>query len=371
MEPDVIIAGSGPAGLAAAAACVERGLRVELVSPEPDVRWVPTYCGFVDELPGVPLLARWPRLEVRLGPDEIVRLERPYGWVDGEALRQQLRERARGARFVAGRLDEPGPGTIDARGQARATLFQTAYGLRGVCQGGPEQALWMDFSCPFGDGTEPPSFLYALPLPDGTTLLEETSLASRGGMPLELLRDRLQHRLAQMGVRLGAGAHVEQVRIPLDVLPQGPGWPVRFGAAAGMVHPATGFLLGRVLRAAPALASALATADGPDFAARAAWAALWPGESLLRSHLYRYGASVLASLGAQATRTFFRAFFAQPEPFVRGYLSDTLSASELAVGMLSLFRQLPLPLRWQVLRSGHLIELLSALRTSRSQETTP
>ena len=54
---------------------------------------------------------------------------------------------------------------------------------------------------------------------------------------------------------------------------------IAFGAAAALVHPATGYQLCRMLAAAPKVADALITAHRekrtPDAAARAAYAAVW------------------------------------------------------------------------------------------------
>jgi lycopene beta-cyclase len=215
----------------------------------------------------------------------------------------------------------------------------------------------MDFSHPFGDGTEPASFLYAMPLPDGSTFFEETCLVRRPGLGLGVLEGRLHARLAAAGVRLGPIAAVERCVIPLDVpIDRGDG-ALRFGAAAGMVHPATGFLLGRVLRAAPTLAAALAAGD-----ARTAWRALWPGDALRRAHLFRYGAAALGRLDADGTRAFFRAFFGMPLTFTTGYVGDRLSAGELARGMATLFGRLPRRVALALAAGGPLRELLSAAR---------
>jgi lycopene beta-cyclase len=160
-------------------------------------------------------------------------------------------------------------------------------------------------------------------------------------------------------VSLAAVSHIEECRIPLDVPLPEPGWPIRFGAAAGMVHPVTGFLLSRILRQAPALARSLACSEQPELAAHAA---LWPGSSQLQARLYRYAVGVVASLGAEDTRAFFRALFSQPEDFVWGYLSDTLSVTELARGMLSLLGSLPSSLQERLAPTGDLRALYAALR---------
>ena len=46
---DVVVAGAGPAGLSAAAACAAGGLHTVLVAPSARV-WAPTYCLWADQL---------------------------------------------------------------------------------------------------------------------------------------------------------------------------------------------------------------------------------------------------------------------------------------------------------------------------------
>ncbi|MEQ1501695.1 MAG: lycopene cyclase family protein [Myxococcota bacterium] len=376
---DVVIVGGGPAGSAIAAACAARGLRVTGIDPDPDARWRPTYAAWADEV-DVPYDTVWAAVEVRPDAGDVVRIERPYGRVDKDRLQDQLRA-APDVRWVRGtagsvELDRVVDGTgadhraaavIDARGASAATRFQTAFGIRAVATRGPagsrpDAATWMDFSFPFGDGTEVPSFLYALPLADGSTLFEETALVRGPAVPIELLRERLRRRLIATGVHLGSTIATEEVRIAMDVPIGAPTAPARYGAAAGMVHPATGFQLGRALRTAPAVADALVTAipSGPAAAAAAVWHATWPGDAVRRAHLFRYGASALAAFDAATTRAFFRTFFSMPRPFVDGYLADTLSTDALVRGMASLFGRLPGRLRWRLASRGEIRELVRA-----------
>lgn len=388
MRTDVVIAGAGPAGWSLAAACAERGLDVALVAPEPDAAWSPTYCAWLGEVDAALFADMWPDVFVRPDAGSPVRLERAYGRIDNARLQARLCDRARlgAGRVVVVRaraadvtadaiIDERGAVwrgavAVDARGAAAGTLYQTAWGVRAVAVGGPRDAQWMDFSRAFGDGTEPPSFLYALPLSDGTTLFEETSLVRGPELPIDALRDRLRDRLDAAGIRLAGPTLTERVRIPMDVplAPRKP--PIRFGAAAGMVHPATGFMLARTLAAAPRVADALAATlpRGPIAAAEAAWSAIWPGDAARRAQLYRFAASALATLDAARTRLFFRAFLSEPPSFVAGFVADSLSVGALVQGMTGLFRRLPNEVRYRLATGGRVGPLVRAA-LSRSERT--
>ena len=112
---------------------------------------------------------------------------------------------------------------------------------------------------------------------------EETSLVARPGLPLKELERRTYLRLEHLGVEL-KGKHPDEPD-ELSYIPMGGPPPdanqrvIAFGAAAALVHPATGYQLCRMLAAAPKVADALITAHRekrtPDAAARAAYAAVW------------------------------------------------------------------------------------------------
>ncbi|HEV2736553.1 MAG TPA: lycopene cyclase family protein, partial [Longimicrobiaceae bacterium] len=172
----------------------------------------------------------------------------------------------------------------------------------------------------------------------------------RPAVPLEALEARLRARLALRGVELPPGAERELCWIPMGgPLPSPRQRVVGFGGAAGMVHPATGYLLARVLADAPVLAAALADAlgqpgDAPA-AASAAWEALWPADRRRRHALFRFGMEALLRLDARDTRDFFAAFFQLPEADWQGYLGDRLPAAELAGVMGRFFARAPRRIR--------------------------
>jgi lycopene beta-cyclase len=280
---DIGVLGSGPAALSIAAACSRRGASVALVAPEPESLWLPNYCLWADEVP-----PEMEGLAEHIWPDVCVatplgtrKLNRPYVKLNTLELQTFLWNAFRsGTAHViprrASHLDHRVGETrihvedgsthrarlvVDASGATtrfvrrvhrRAPAFQTAYGLmlRAPDHGfDPGQMTLMDFRPASTHATEPPSFLYALPLSGGRLFLEETSLARRPAVRLEVLRARLQVRLESLGLE-----HAERIGEELCSIPMGLGLPahgqplVPFGAAASMVHPASGYLISRICR---------------------------------------------------------------------------------------------------------------------------
>jgi lycopene cyclase-like protein len=387
---DALVIGKGPAGLAAAAELAQKGLRVGVAGP-PGVHWPAVYGAWMDEVeeagrPGI-VERSWPRVFVNAGsgPREVgrtyVRLSNTalaedlvgrcdrggVAWTDGEA--ESATHDAAGStvtladgRTVRARV------VVDASGH-RAKLvrrekspepgFQTAVGwtLEGARHPwAADEAVLMDWA----DGHLPPelrgafpSFLYAFPLPDGRVFVEETVLARRPAVAYDALRERLRIRLGAMGIEGTPAGGEERVWIPMGGAIPRPQRVVGFGAAAGMVHPATGYSVMRSLLAAPALAEAVAGELGsgrgtPDRAAEAAWRALWPADRRRKQALYRFGLEVLLGMDAAATRAFFDAFFALPSSDWSGYLGDRLPARELAAMMARFFAAAPPELRRKV-----------------------
>ncbi len=343
---DVAIAGTGPAGMLAAAACGAAGLRVACLAPVPHAAWGPVYGVWVDDVADAELAgamaAVWSRVSVQTHRTEYV--QGLYGRVDRARWQAILRDRceATGVTFLTGRLDRVehgadgsrviGPDTdVTARVVVQATgspegasLFQVAWGE--VIEGDLGQDMrWMEFG---DDG----SFLYAMP--DGERVfVEETSLATRV-IDLDGLRDRLHARLAKLGLS-GGSVGVERCVIALDAPVPGPDRLVRFGSNAGMVNPSTGYLLARLVEAAPVLAASLAAnVEGRvEAAGPAAWNALWPASRRAQRLLHIAGAQVVARLSPSQLKTFFAAFFRLPAGTRRAWLADHLGPVELASAM--------------------------------------
>lgn len=379
---DVLVLGSGPAALAAAAHLGEEGISVRLLAPDPEAPWPAEYAAWQGELPpfgdGGPFSHSWPSVLVGLGGSEEVVLDRGYGRIDKAALAEHLRARcARSgvtltAAVASGVRHHPASSTLStSAGEMSAALVvdatghdpvlvrrpphppraaQTAFGLTLELDGpspfAPDRAVLMDWDdAHLGPDADhlPPSFLYAQPLGEGRLFVEETSLVARPPLPLPELERRLRLRLQALGVR-GREMAVERCVIPMGGALPDPGQRVvGFGGAAGMVHPATGYLLPRVLTGAPSLARAVAGALGadgslPSEAARAGWQALWPADRLRRYALFRYGMEAMLTMDAPGTRAFFRAFFSLPESEWSAYLGDGGSTPRLLRTMLSAYR---------------------------------
>jgi lycopene beta-cyclase len=154
-----------------------------------------------------------------------------------------------------------------------------------------------------------------------------------------LLRRRLELRLGRDGAAVVEGAsRVEEVRIPMGSPPRrGHRNLVPFGAAAGFVHPATGYSVAASLRAAPRVAQAIAA--GSDVGA-----AVWPRHHLRARALHDYGLGALLRLDARDTAAFFDAFFELPRQCWTDYLRvDTTPRAVVGV-MGRVFRRAP----WRV-----------------------
>ncbi|MFL6122958.1 lycopene cyclase family protein, partial [Actinophytocola sp.] len=146
----------------------------------------------------------------------------------------------------------------------------------------------------------------------------------------------------RLHARLGPLAGpVARVRFPLDVTPP----PLRasgavpFGAAAGLVHPTTGFSLADTFRLAPAVASAVRGGH------RAVRRVLWPVRARVVYRLRRRGLSTLLSLTAAEHEEFFDLFFALPDRLWRAYLSGRADLAGTTAAMAALFAHAPAHLR--------------------------
>lgn len=403
---DVLVAGGGPAAWATAAACGRAGLRVTLLAPEAEPTWPATYAAWADDLPlddlgPAVLRRRWDAVGVVAGPGGARRLARPYAVLDNAALAAELADRCRraGVTVVAGatagrvvgavaehggRAVATADGTVrravvvvDATGAPAALVhapappaWQVAHGVLvptppGGVPGAVDGCLLMDWTPVPGEADPQPSFLYALDLGDGTTLLEETVLAAARPLAAPALARRLERRLGPLGLSTAGALGTESVRIPMGLVAPAPQAVVGTGAAGGLVHPATGYSVAASLRAAPRLAAALAAGldrgAEPDALARLGWDAVWPVDRRRARALERFGFDAVAAMDAATLGAFFDAFFALPGDEWAGYLSGTLPAARVAALMTTLFRRVPWSLRRR-LTAGDPRWLLRALR---------
>ena len=276
----------------------------------------------------------WQQCEVRADEARVHTLERPYGRVDGEKLQRQLIEEclAGSVEFVEDRVEKivhasaysdvhtgengvlRASVVVDSTGHGGhfihytgepARTFQVAYGIVGEMEGpglpAPDRMTLMDFS-PIdekakNDPEDIPTFLYAMPLGDGRWMMEETVLARSPRVPMHEVAARLMRRLNGMGVHIRSMEHVECCRIPMDApLPDLRQRTIGFGGAASMVHPATGYMLGQIFEAAPAVAKTLADAleegASPQEVSEAAWRTIWSPGARRRHQLHKLGAEL-------------------------------------------------------------------------------
>ena len=391
--------GSGPAALAIAAALAERQVAVLAIAPgDPAAPWPNTYGIWgpeVDALGLGHLLAhRWSNC-VSWFAAEPCRLGHDYGLFDKTALQLHWLAACAAAgvrwrRGLAAAIDHDAAGStvttaagdslrarlvIDASGHEPVFLErpddgpvagQAAYGIVGrfsTAPVEPGQFVLMDYRSDHLSEQErrqePPTFLYAMDLGEGRFFVEETSLALAPPLPYDNLRQRLERRLAHRGVSVTDVEHEEFCLFPMNpCLPEADQRLIGFGGSASMVHPASGYLVGALLRRAPELAATIATElaqQGPTEAngaalAAAAWQALWPAALRRKQALYRFGLEKLMRFDEIQLRHFFANFFAMPEPLWYGFLTNTLSVAELVGAMVRLFATAPWDVRWGLMQ---------------------
>jgi lycopene beta-cyclase len=401
---DVAIIGDGPAGSALARQLTVLGADVVLFGD--DRPWDATYTTWVDDLDDVPVVDGadiWMHriASVAANFERPIVVERSYGVIDNDRLRAVLRDGVAhdvgrvmsasdtGARIV---VDATGwPSGLDRRDRsllARGDLaWQTAIGV--VLDEPPPGPLGtptvMDFTDPGStDDICVPTFVYAFPVADGW-LVEETVLAGPALEPDRLL-PRLASRLAESPAHLMERAiRVERVRIPMGApVPSRPGrghatqtatesgaaagtttGTVRFGAAAGMIHPATGYSVASSLRAAGRVADAVIERLGRpvDRTADAAAVvdAVWPRSLRRTRRLHAFGLEVLVGMDAAEIRGFFQTFFELPTDRWASYLRIDTPPLELARVMGAMFAQAEWSLRRQLL-TGSPRSLFGVLR---------
>ena len=235
---------------------------------------------------------------------------------------------------------------------------QAAYGVVGKFSSPPVEKnrfVLMDFRPDHLDANqlrEPPSFLYAMDLGDGSYFVEETSLACAPPVSFEELKTRLNARLSSKGIQIEEIIHEEHCLFPMNLpLPHRDQPLLAFGGSASMVHPASGYMVGSLLRRAPSLAREIAKVIKKDpflptsKIARRGWQNLWTTELVQRHRLYQFGLQRLMSFDESLLRSFFNTFFKLPKKDWYGYLTNTLPLPRLFIVMLKLFSIAPLKVR--------------------------
>ncbi|MGY5281167.1 lycopene cyclase family protein [Nocardia gipuzkoensis] len=337
-EVDVCVVGLGPTGRALAHRAMRAGLSVTAVDPRPDRLWPPTFSCWVDELPEwlpstaiattIPAPTVWTETEHRI--------DRPYCVLSKPGLHAALA--LDDATVVPGRATrvdahevELADGTVhraaavfDTRGlpslgrrraaSAHGIFVDAETAAPMVVEG---EGLLLDWRPENGAGPdEPPSFLYAVPLGDGTVIFEETSLGLRGGMPQHELRKRTLHRLAVHGIRLTGAESSEAAHYPLDQPPprRGTARAIPFGSRGGMMHPCTGYSVADSLALVDTAITALRQGRDPI-------AALWPPRARLVYWMRMRGLYGLGRLTTEQSIAMFDAFFSASPRGQRALLS--------------------------------------------------
>ncbi|MFZ9912893.1 MAG: lycopene cyclase family protein [Ilumatobacteraceae bacterium] len=387
MSHDVVIVGSGPAGAALARSLVIRGMNTVVVGPP--TPWHATYGAWRDDV--VRAEIGQPLGDVLRGSWNIVRvvgsreqlLRRSYVVFDNSRLRAALlgavavrddivTEVSHGVSASTVQLasgttidslvvvDCTGSGEFLARRTPRGGA-QTAYGVVADADVGERVGVRSGVFT-LMDWSRPPTFLYGAPFPDGSVLLEETSLFANPPRPIEQLAERLDARLGMEG----AVRSTERVTISMgDSLPARTTRVVGFGAAAGYVHPVTGYSVAASLRAAPRVAAAIEHnvkqgRRGGELSA-AIWKAVWPREQLRTRAWHDMGLEVLSSLPDAAIAEFFDAFFSMPMSQWSAYLRVDAPAREVQAAMLGVFRRVGLATKLKLMSSpGGLLRALAS-----------
>lgn len=395
MTAEVLVMGAGPAALCIASALVERGVKVAGVAPSaPEAPWQNTFGIWgpeVDALGLAHLLGhRWSHTSsyfaAGLGSEPVAH-GIDYGLFDKAALQRHWLTPCqdagvawtRGAVVAIEHHEQGSVVTTDQGDRLEARLVldctghhspflkrpdegpvagQAAYGIVGRFSNPPVepgQFVLMDYRCDHLSEAErrcgPPTFLYAMDFGGGRFFVEETSLALAPEVPYDVLKARLLKRLAHRGIEVLAVEEEEFCLFPMNMpLPDLDQQLLAFGGGATLVHPASGYMIGALLRRSPALAQAiadgLADANLPSPSlARAAWQALWPLELQRKHALYRFGLEKLMRYPEGQLRQFFATFFSLPKLQWYGFLTNTLTLPALVGAMLRLFAVAPWSVR--------------------------
>lgn len=406
---DLVVIGCGPAGLALAAESAKLGLNVGLIGP--DLPFTNNYGVWEDEFKDLGLAGCiehvWQDTIVYLDNNDPILIGRAYGRVSRHLLHEELLRRCveSGVSFLNLRVESIDEGANGqslivceqdivvpcrlatvASGAASGKLLQyevggpkvsvqTAYGLEVEVENNPYDPglmVFMDYRDYMNQKVpcleaEYPTFLYAMPMSPTRVFFEETCLASRNAMPFDLLKKKLLSRLKTMGIHIVKTYEEEWSYIPVGgSLPNTEQKNLAFGAAASMVHPATGYSVVRSLSEAPKYASVIANilkrgnSEGILSQQRnngnismLAWNTLWPQERKRQRAFFLFGLALIVQLDIEGIRTFFRTFFRLPSWMWQGFLGSSLSSADLVVFAFYMFIIAPNNLRMNLI--SHLL----------------
>lgn len=397
---DILILGSGPAALCLAAELAKQNLNIKGISTKsPYEKWENTYGIWASELEELGLESllshRWSKTVSYFGDGINNKGNTPtkhfydYGLINQEAFQNELLKTCKGIQWLnetaksiksdnkisevicLSGLKLKARLVIDASGHnsrfikrplLKEVAKQAAYGIVGKFSTPPvnkDQFVLMDFRSDHLKDEEllsPPSFLYAMDLGNETYFVEETSLANYPAFSHKHLKKRLLSRLNNKGVKIEDIFHEENCLFPMNLpLPYKNQSVLGFGGAASMVHPASGYMIGSLLRRAPLLAEKLATfLKDPNYSslelASKGWSVLWPYELTQRHKLYQYGLQRLMSFDESRLRSFFSNFFKLSTKEWVGFLTNTLPLPKLIYVMSKMFINSPLKVKLGMLK---------------------
>ncbi|XP_059633148.1 lycopene epsilon cyclase, chloroplastic isoform X2 [Cornus florida] len=355
---DLVVIGCGPAGLALAAESAKLGLNVGLIGP--DLPFTNNYGVWEDEFRDLGLEGCiehvWRDTIVYLDDDDPILIGRAYGRVSRHMLHEELLKRCveSGVSYLSSKVERiveatNGQSLIEcehnivipcrlatvASGAASGKLLQYEVG-------GPRVSVQTAY------GVE----------------VEETCLASKDAMPFDLLKKKLMSRLETMGIQVIKTYEEEWSYIPVGgSLPNTEQKNLAFGAAASMVHPATGYSVVRSLSEAPKYAHVIANilkgSHSKDMLTRTrstenistqAWNTLWPQERKRQRAFFLFGLALILQLDIEGIRTFFHTFFRLPEWMWWGFLGSSLSSADLVLFAFYMFVIAPNNLRSCLIR---------------------
>tara|TARA_B100000902_G_scaffold52031_1_gene58705 strand:+ start:609 stop:1820 length:1212 start_codon:yes stop_codon:yes gene_type:complete len=392
---DILILGSGPAALCLASELAKQNLSIKGISTKsPNEKWENTYGIWASELEELGLESllshRWSKTVSFFGNGKSREGNIPtdhfydYGLINQEAFQNELLRKCKGIKWLnetAKQIKEKGMISevicfsglklrarlvIDASGHKSNFIKrpsinnvaqQAAYGIVGKFSSPPvkkDQFVLMDFRPDHLNKEEQllsPSFLYAMDLGNETFFVEETSLASYPALSQDQLKHRLLKRLENKDIKIKEIFHEENCLFPMNLpLPFKKQFVLGFGGSASMVHPASGYMVGSLLRRAPLLAEKLALfLKEPNLSslelATKGWTILWPYELTQRHKLYQYGLKRLMSFDESKLRSFFSNFFKLSTKEWVGFLTNTLPLPKLIYVMSKMFINSPLKIK--------------------------
>jgi lycopene beta-cyclase len=414
---DIAIVGAGPAGLALAAELSELNLSSELspvgkvvsiVVVEKDFsrRWLPNYGVWVDEVEHLDIkdcfAAVWPKVAVYL-PHKIIK-KREYARIDRQKLKQKLtakclrngsgivlqegevkgsdlekgilRLRCTSANGQFSELEIRARRIVDTTGHSTVLVkftephhpsYQAAYGIEALVESHPfplDEMILMDYREPSSIQRLPkgpdssyysvPTFLYAMPMASDRIFVEETSLTARPAVPFEELRDRLYKRLKDLGITVNCALEEEFCLIPMGgSLPDLDQPLLGFGGTAGLVHPATGYMMARTLNLARPLARAIFLREARNLETNPWKEVLWTRTNVIQRDFYTFGGEVLLDMNLNEIQEFFAAFFKLRDEAWKNFLSfRQLSGQERLAFGLGVFLKTTNKVRFKLIRKA-------------------